>query len=133
MVALMFLMLLLNFPIMVVLLFVALLMLVISALDLNLVMFIEQMSSSVESYLLHAISMFSCGADIMIVGRTANRLLYFVNDLFGHVRGRTGSVTAATSTLFGSVSGSSKTTIVAIGCPMRNRALQYGYEDSHIM
>ncbi|HLS06583.1 MAG TPA: TRAP transporter large permease [Bacillota bacterium] len=133
MLALMFLMLLLNFPIMVVLLFVALLMMVISAPDLNLVMFIQQLSSSVESYVLLAIPMFIFAADIIVEGRTANRLLDFVNDMFGHVRGGTGIVTAATSTLFGSVSGSSQATIAAIGRPMRNRALQYGYEDSHIM
>src|SRR5690625_1879234 len=129
----MFLLFLLNFPIMVVLLFVALLMMVISAPDLNLVMFIQQLSSSVESYVLLAIPMFIFAADIIVEGRTANRLLDFVNDMFGHVRGGTGIVTAATSTLFGSVSGSSQATIAAIGRPMRNRALQYGYEDSHIM
>src|SRR5690625_3903692 len=132
MLALMFLMLLLNFPIMVVLLFVALLMMVISAPDLNLVMFIQQLSSSVDSYVLLAIPMFIFAADIIVEGRTANRLLDFVNDMFGHVRGGTGIVTAATSTLFGSVSGSSQATIAAIGRPMRNRALEYGYEESHI-
>lgn len=130
---LMFLMLFMNFPIMVVLLFVALLMMVVSAPDLNLVIYIQQLSSSVESYVLLAIPMFIFAADIIVEGRTANRLLDFVNDMFGHVRGGTGIVTAATSTLFGSVSGSSQATIAAIGRPMRKRALQYGYEDSHIM
>src|SRR5699024_11468883 len=62
-----------------------------------------------------------------------SRLLDFINDLIGHIRGGTGIVAAATSTFFGSVSGSSQATIAAIGRPMRDRALHYGYKDSHIM
>src|SRR5690625_2998396 len=126
-------MLFMNFSIMVVLLTVALLMMVIMAPDLNLVMFIQQLSSSIESYVLLAIPMVIFAADIIVEGRTANRLLDFVKDMFGHIRGGTGIVAAATSTMFGSVSGSSQATIAAIGRPMRNRALEYGYEDSHIM
>jgi len=132
-IALLFIMLFMNFSIMVVLLTVALLMMVIMAPDLNLVMFIQQLSSSIESYVLLAIPMFIFAADIIVEGRTANRLLDFVKDMFGHIRGGTGIVAAATSTMFGSVSGSSQATIAAIGRPMRNRALEYGYEDSHIM
>src|SRR5690625_3624156 len=126
-------MLFMNFSIMVVLLTVALLMMVIMAPDLNLVMFIQQLSSSIESYVLLAIPMFIFAADIIVEGRTANRLLDFVKDMFGHIRGGTGIVAAATSTLFGSVSGSSQATIAAIGQPMRDRALKHGYQDSHII
>lgn len=132
-IALLFIMLFMNFPIMIVLLTVALLMIVIMAPDINLVMFVQQLSSSVESYVLLAIPMFIFAADIIVEGRTANRLLDFVKDMFGHIRGGTGIVAAATSMMFGSVSGSSQATIAAIGRPMRNRALEYGYQDSHIM
>lgn len=132
-IALLFVMLFLNFPIMVVLIVSALLMMFFMAGDLNLVMFVQQMTSNVESYVLLAIPMFIFAADIIVEGRTATRLLDFINDLIGHIRGGTGIVAAATSTFFGSVSGSSQATIAAIGRPMRDRALQYGYKDSHIM
>lgn len=132
-IALLFIMLFLNFPIMIVLLVSALLMTLIFAPDINLVIFIQQLTSSIESYVLLAIPMFIFAADIIVEGRTATRLLDFVKDLFGHIRGGTGIVTAATSTMFGSVSGSSQATIAAIGRPMRNRALEYGYKDSHII
>src|SRR5690625_3993933 len=118
---------------MVVLLATTLLMVLIFAPNLDLVMIIQQLSSSVESYVLLAIPMFIFSADIIVEGRTANRLLDFVKDLFGHIRGGTGIVAAATSTLFGSVSGSSQATIAAIGQPMRDRALKHGYQDSHII
>lgn len=130
---LLFVMLFLNFPIMVVLFVSALLMMVTFAPNLDYVIFIQQLSSSVESYVLLAIPMFIFSADIIVEGRTANRLLDFVKDLFGHIRGGTGIVAVATSTMFGSVSGSSQATIAAIGRPMRTRALQYGYKDSHII
>lgn len=132
-IALLFIMLFLNFPIMIVLIVSALLMIVFYAPHIDYVIFIQQLTSSIESYVLLAIPMFIFAADIIVEGRTANRLLDFVKDLFGHVRGGTGIVTAATSTLFGSVSGSSQATIAAIGRPMRNRALEAGYKDSHII
>ncbi|HLS23984.1 MAG TPA: TRAP transporter large permease [Pseudogracilibacillus sp.] len=128
-----FILLFLNFPIMVVLLATTLLMVLIFAPNLDLVMIIQQLSSSVESYVLLAIPMFIFSADIIVEGRTANRLLDFVKDLFGHIRGGTGIVAVATSTLFGSVSGSSQATIAAIGQPIRKRALEHGYKDSHII
>lgn len=118
---------------MVVLLATTLLMVFIFAPTLDLVIIIQQLSSSVESYVLLAIPMFIFSADIMVSGRTANRLLDFVTDMFGHIRGGTGIVATATSTLFGSVSGSSQATIAAIGQPMRERALKHGYKDSHII
>lgn len=131
--ALLFVMLFLNFPIMIVLLATGLVMMMTLAPNLDFVIFIQQLASSVQSYVLLAIPMFIFAADIIVKGNTANRLLDFVKDMFGHVRGGTGIVTAATSTLFGSVSGSSQATIAAIGPPMRKRALEYGYQDSHIM
>ena len=132
-IALLFIMLFMNFSIMVCLLVSGLLMVFLFAPDINLVVFVQQLSSSVESYVLLAIPMFIFSADIIVQGRTANRLLDFVNDLFGHIRGGTGIVAAATSTIFGSVSGSSQATIAAIGSPIRKRALEYGYKDSHII
>src|SRR5690625_3253184 len=132
-IALLFVMLFMNFSIMVTLLVSGLLMVFLFAPDINLVVFVQQLSSSVESYVLLAIPMFIFSADIMVSGRTANRLLDFVSDMFGHIRGGTGIVAAATSTLFGSVSGSSQATIAAIGQPMRDRALKHGYQDSHII
>jgi len=126
-------MLFLNFPIMIVLLTTTLLMVFAFAPTLDLANIIQQLSSSVESYVLLAIPMFIFSADIIVEGRTANRLLDFVKDLFGHIRGGTGIVAVATSTMFGSVSGSSQATIAAIGQPMRARALEHGYKDSHII
>lgn len=130
---LLFLMLFLNFPIMAVLIGTGLVMMVLMVPNIDYVIFIQQLITAVEAYVLLAIPMFIFAADIIVQGNTANRLLDFVKDMVGHIRGGTGIVTAATSTMFGSVSGSSQATIAAIGPPMRQRALEYGYKDSHIM
>ncbi|WP_080875044.1 TRAP transporter large permease [Oceanobacillus timonensis] len=129
---LLFIMLFLNFPIMIVLLVPTLLLMLFFTPNIDMAMFGQVMTSSIESYVLLAIPMFIFAADILVEGKTANRLLDFVKDMFGHIRGGTGIVAAATSTMFGSVSGSSQATIAAIGKPMRKRALEYGYKDSHI-
>src|SRR5699024_8075457 len=107
-IALLFAMLFLNFPSRVVLIVSALLMMFFRAGDLKLVMLVQQMTSNVESYVLLAIPMFIFAADIIVERKTATRLLDFINDLLGHIRGGTGIVAAATSTFFGSVSGSSQ-------------------------
>ncbi|MFD2759703.1 TRAP transporter large permease [Lentibacillus juripiscarius] len=126
-------MLFLKVPIMVVLISAVLLMMATLAPNLDTVIFVQQLVTAIDSYVLLAIPMFIFTADIIVEGKTADRLLDFVRDIFGHIRGGTGIVTAATSTLFGSVSGSSQATIAAVGPPMRRRALEYGYTDSHIM
>ncbi|MGM8212905.1 TRAP transporter large permease [Virgibacillus sp. W0430] len=132
-IALLFLMLLLNFPIMIVLIVTCLAFMVIYTPNLDFTLFVQQSISSIEAFVLLAIPMFIFAADIITAGKTSNRLLDFIRDLVGHVRGGTGIVTAAASTLFGSVSGSTQATVAAIGPPMRKRALENGYEDSHIM
>lgn len=131
--ALLFVMLFLNFPIFIVLIAASLLLMFTMAPNLDFVIFVQQLVTAVDAYVLLAIPMFIFAADIIVQGKTATRLLDFIRDMIGHIRGGTGIVTALTSTIFGSVSGSSQATIAAIGPPMRNRALEYGYKDSHIM
>src|SRR5690625_5144879 len=69
--ALLFLMLFMNFSIMVVLLVSGLLMVYLFAPGIDLANFVQQLSSSVESYVLLAIPMFIFAAAIMVQGRTA--------------------------------------------------------------
>ena len=58
-IALLFIMLFLNFPIMIVLLVSALLMMLFFAPNIDYVIFVQQLSSSIESYVLLAIPMFA--------------------------------------------------------------------------
>ncbi len=74
--------------------------------------------------------MFILAADIMTYGETASRLVDFVRDIIGHVRGGMAITTSITCTLFGAVSGSTQATVVAIGGTMRPYLLEDGYDDS---
>jgi len=80
-----------------------------------------------------AIPMFIFAAGIMTKGETADRLLDFVTDFVGHIRGGLAITTSATCTLFGAISGSTQATVVAVGGPMLPRLLQAGYNSSFAM
>ncbi|PMB02466.1 C4-dicarboxylate ABC transporter permease [Fischerella thermalis CCMEE 5273] len=94
------------------------------------VFMIQQMMRGITPFVLLAVPMFIFAADIMTKGHTSNRLLDFVGSFVGHLRGGYAITTAATCTLFGSISGSTQATVVAVGTPMRQRLLQLGYKDS---
>ncbi len=91
---------------------------------------ISWMVSGVGSWVLAAVPMFIFAADIMTKGHTANRLLDLVSACAGHLRGGLPITTAVSCALFGSVSGSTQATVVAMGQPMRPRLLAKGYSDS---
>ncbi|MGJ9386028.1 TRAP transporter large permease [Salipaludibacillus sp. CF4.18] len=91
---------------------------------------IQQMVEGISSYVLIAVPLFIFAADIMTSGRTSNKLLDFIGAFIGHLRGGYAITTAAACTLFGSISGSTQATVVAIGTPMRQRLLKVGYKDS---
>jgi tripartite ATP-independent transporter DctM subunit len=87
----------------------------------------------VQSPVLMAIPMFMLAADIMCTGHTSKRLLDFVESFVGHLPGGMATTTALTCALFGSISGSTQATVVAVGRPVRERLLKTGYDDSEVM
>jgi tripartite ATP-independent transporter DctM subunit len=91
---------------------------------------VQQMIGGVKPAVLTAVPMFIFAADLMTRGRSADRLLDLVLRAVGHVRGGLPIATAVGCTLFGSVSGSTQATVVAIGGAMRPRLLAHGYRDS---
>ncbi len=98
--------------------------------NVNSMFVVQQMMEGISSYVLLAVPLFIFAADIMSTGKTSQRLLDFVGAFIGHLRGGYAITTAAACTLFGSISGSTQATVVAIGTPMRKRLLSVGYKDS---
>ncbi|MFN7253351.1 MAG: TRAP transporter large permease [Anaerobacillus sp.] len=123
--------LLLGFPMMIPLIAAPLIVLLIYFPNIDAIFMIQQMMEGVSGYVLLAVPLFIFAADIMSTGQTSKRLLDFVGSFVGHVRGGYAITTAAACTLFGSISGSTQATVVAIGKPMRQRLLSIGYKDSH--
>jgi C4-dicarboxylate transporter DctM subunit len=133
MVILLFLFLLLGFPIIMPLLVSSIVLLYLYMPDVNSSLFAQQLISGIDSYVLMSIPLFIYAAEIMSAGKTADRLVSFVKVMIGHIRGGLAITTVGACTAFGSISGSTQATVAAIGRPMRGRLLKAGYKDSSIM
>ncbi|MGM0420979.1 MAG: TRAP transporter large permease [Bacillota bacterium] len=130
MVGIMFLLLFLGFPMMVPLIAAPLIIMNIYFPQLGQTILVQQMIRGILPPSLLAVPMFILAADIMTAGSTARRLVDFVRDIIGHVKGGMAITTSVTCTLFGAVSGSTQATVVAIGGTMRPYLLEDGYDDS---
>lgn len=97
--------------------------------NVNPIVIIQQLIGGVSTFVLLAVPMFILAADIMCAGQTSRRLLDFVQTYVGHIHGGMAITTAATCTIFGSISGSTQATVVAIGKPMKNKLVEVGMKD----
>lgn len=97
--------------------------------ELDPVVLIQQYYAGLQSFVLLAVPMFIFAADIMSAGNTSKRLLDMISSFIGHIRGGYAITTAAACTLFGSISGSTQATVVAVGKPMREQLLAAGYRE----
>ncbi len=94
---------------------------------------VQQIMAGIRPASLIAVPMFILAADIMTRGQSANRLIDMVMTFVGHVKGGLAVSTATACTLFGTVSGSTQATVVAVGSPLRPRMLKAGYKDSFVL
>src|SRR6056297_15697 len=123
----------LGFPMMITMLAATIVTVMVFLPNIQPIVIVQQMMLGVQGFVLLSVPMFMFAADIMVAGRTAHKLLDFVESFVGHLWGGLAVTTAATCTLFGSISGSTQATVVAIGRPMREKLLARGYHDSDIM
>ncbi|WP_027965157.1 TRAP transporter large permease [Halalkalibacillus halophilus] len=129
----MFVLLMLNFPMMIPLIIAPFIVVVFYSPMLDASIMVPQLITGIETYELLCVPLFIFAADIMTSGRTSERLLDFIGSFVRHIRGGYAVTTAAACTMFGSISGSTQATVVAIGRPMRERLLRVGYKDSSSM
>ena len=94
---------------------------------------VQQWITGIQPAALIAVPMFVLAADIMTRGQAADRLLDVVMSFVGHRRGGLPITAAVSCTLFGSISGSTQATVVAVGGPLRPRLVRAGYPDSFAM
>ena len=94
-------------------------------------MLMQQMMVGVQSFVILAIPMFILAAEIMAEGESAERLLGFIRAIVGRLPGGMAVTTIGACTLFGSCSGSTQATMVAIGRPMGKELQKAGYSKSH--
>ncbi|OLO28607.1 C4-dicarboxylate ABC transporter permease [Alkalihalophilus pseudofirmus] len=121
----------LGFPMLIPLIVAPLIVVLFFLPNIDPIFLIQQMIQGISAYVLLAVPLFIFAADIMSTGKTSKRLLDFVGAFIGHLKGGYAITTAAACTLFGSISGSTQATVVAIGKPMRERLRSVGYKDSN--
>lgn len=87
----------------------------------------QRISAGLESFTLLAIPFFFLAAQIMSRGGLSERIIRFVQTLVGHLPGGLGMTVVVTCMLFGSITGSSASTIVAIGSILVPALISAGY------
>lgn len=85
--------------------------------------------AGLDSFPLLAIPFFFLAATIMGRGGLSRRLVDFVQTLVGHLPGGLGITVVVTCMIFGSITGSSASTIVAVGAILYPALIAAGYSD----
>jgi C4-dicarboxylate transporter, DctM subunit len=121
--------LLLGFPIFLVLLSAASVALVFY-MHMPLAALHQNLFGSINAYALLAIPYFIFAGELMGRGTVARRLVDFVQDGVGSVRGGLGVTTVGVATIFGAISGVSAATVATIGKIMYPSMVNAGYPPS---
>jgi C4-dicarboxylate transporter, DctM subunit len=87
----------------------------------------QRVFAGLESFPLLAIPFFILAANIMGTGGLSERLIDFIKSLVGHLPGGLGITVVVTCVLFGAITGSSASTIVAVGGILYPALIQAGY------
>jgi C4-dicarboxylate transporter DctM subunit len=89
----------------------------------------QRVFAGLESFPLMAIPFFIFAANIMGRGGLSARLVHFIQSLVGHWPGGLGITVVMTCMLFGAITGSSASTIVAVGGILYPALLRAGYPE----
>jgi C4-dicarboxylate transporter DctM subunit len=89
----------------------------------------QRVFAGLESFPLLAIPFFVFAANIMGKGGLSARIVRFIQTLVGHLPGGLGMTVVVTCALFGAITGSSASTIVAVGGILYPALLKAGYPE----
>jgi len=87
----------------------------------------QRVFAGLESFPLLAIPFFILAANIMGRGGLSTRLINFIQSFVGHLPGGLGITVVVTCVLFGAITGSSASTIVAVGGILYPALIKAGY------
>ncbi len=118
----------LGFPIFLILLITAVILL-LAFMDVPLVQMHITMFGSVDKFALMAVPFFLFAGELMGRGGISRRIVAWVLAIVGGVRGSLGLTTVGTCTIFGAISGSSPATVAAIGQLLYRPLRRAGYDE----
>ncbi|MDD2736427.1 MAG: TRAP transporter large permease subunit [Desulfuromonadaceae bacterium] len=99
--------------------------------DVPLLVIIQQMFSSADSFTLMAIPFFVLSGNIMTAGGISRRLIRVATALFGGMSGGLAIAATAACAFFAAISGSSPATVAAIGAIMIPALQKANYDDKY--
>jgi C4-dicarboxylate transporter, DctM subunit len=89
----------------------------------------QMMFGSIDKFALLAVPFFIFAGEVMGQGGISERLIRWVQSMFGGVRGGLALTTVGTCEFFGAISGSSPATVAAVGRLMYPALREDGYEE----
>lgn len=90
----------------------------------------QMMFGSIDKFALLAVPFFIFAGEVMGQGGISDRLIRWVQSVFGGVRGSLALTTVGTCEFFGAISGSSPATVAAVGRLMYPALREDGYEET---
>jgi len=111
------------------LIFLAATVVALWASSLSATMIPQNIFGSIDSFTLLAVPFFIFAGELMGRGGIAVRLVDWVTEMFGGVRGSLGLATVTSCEIFGTMSGSSPATVAAIGRLMYPALLKNNYDE----
>ncbi|MDF2615624.1 MAG: C4-dicarboxylate transporter permease [Sedimentibacter sp.] len=120
-------MLMLNVPIAISLGIAALVALTTGTMNTNLVVLVQRMFTSIDSFPFMAIPFFILSGDLMEKGGISKRLIRFAQVILGKLPASMAIITTIASAFFGAISGSNPATVAAIGGIMIPNMEEAGY------
>lgn len=98
--------------------------------NVSIIVIIQRMFNSVDSFPLMAIPFFILAGKLMESGGISKRLIHLANVIFGRVRGGLGIVSIIACAFFAAISGSAAATTAAVGALMIPAMVNKGYDKS---
>lgn len=98
--------------------------------NVSLIVIIQRMFNSVDSFPLMAIPFFILAGKLMESGGISRRLIHLANVIFGRVKGGLGIVSIVACAFFAAISGSAAATTAAVGALMIPAMVNKGYDKS---
>ncbi|MBO8162158.1 MAG: TRAP transporter large permease [Brevibacillus sp.] len=95
--------------------------------DTNPLIMVQRLFGGIDRFTLMSMPFFILAANAMDVGGLSSRILRWARALVGHISGGVAMTTHVASMFFGSLSGSSPATVIAIGKIMYPELLRQGY------
>lgn len=98
--------------------------------NVSLIVIIQRMFNSVDSFPLMAIPFFILAGKLMESGGISRRLIHLANVIFGRIKGGLGIVSIVACAFFAAISGSAAATTAAVGALMIPAMVNKGYDKS---